>query len=88
MKRFFYTTAAVVAFAFSGMANTIELDFEASNQIDCDKVAREVWWAWWGNGASAETADRKSQEAKKECEDENAKTTPNSPKINTPRLER
>ncbi|MDV7396641.1 hypothetical protein RZS08_34915, partial [Arthrospira platensis SPKY1] len=26
MKRFFYTTAAVVAFAFSGMANTIELE--------------------------------------------------------------
>ena len=31
MKRFFYTTAAVVAFAFSGMANTIELkEFEST----------------------------------------------------------
>lgn len=28
MKRFFYTTAAVVAFAFSGMANTIEVKSE------------------------------------------------------------
>lgn len=42
MKRFFYTTAAVVAFAFSGMANTIEVNekvfsnfkFEFEDELD------------------------------------------------------
>jgi hypothetical protein len=64
------------------MANTIELDglnnennelpvLElVSKEKDCDKVASEVWWAWWGNGFSAETADLKKAQAKKDCEDE------------------
>ena len=36
MKRFFYTTAAVVAFAFSGMANTIEVNMNYEIKFDAE----------------------------------------------------
>jgi hypothetical protein len=81
MKKLLFSTMAVLAFSVSGMANTVELEELIKSEssmaltikaIDCDKVASDVWWSWWGNGFSAETADAKKAQAKKDCEDEKA----------------
>jgi len=83
MNRLFDSRIAVLAYWVSGKAKTSNSQKEIneinelrdseeliSKEIDCDKVANEVWWAWWGNGFSAETADLKKAQAKKDCEDE------------------
>ena len=80
MKKNILSLVAIMAFSIVTKANTIEVKVIDENEeefisIDCDKVARAVWWAWWGNGADADTADKKSSEARKDCEDENKKNT-------------
>lgn len=79
MKKFMFSAVALIAFSFAGMANTGgEEKLEMKKlilEIDCDKVAKDVWWAWWGNGASAAVADVKKAEAKKACEDDKKKNT-------------
>ena len=91
MKKFIFSAIAVVAFAGSSVANDIaEVRIHTSNliqsiqitsEVDCDKVAKEVWWSWWGNGFSAEFADQKKAQAKKECEDEKKKAIKEQPRV-------
>ena len=91
MKKVIFSAIAMIAFVGSSMANDIaEVPVKVLNkiqstvkskaEIDCDKVAKDVWWSWWGNGFSAETADQKKAQAKKDCEDEKKKVTREQPK--------
>lgn len=68
MKKVLFSTIALVAFSFAGMANNEGKEVVLDPK--CDNIARDTYYIWYGNGFSDEVARQKAKEAKDSCEAE------------------
>jgi hypothetical protein len=68
MKKLVFSAVALVAFTFAGMANN---NISVENlDPKCDNIAHDTYYIWIGNGFSEDTARKKAEEAKADCEKE------------------
>lgn len=69
MKKFMFTTIAMIAFMGIANANTEkEKNSKTLTSNVCDEIAYDTYNIWYGRGFSDEVARKKAKEAKDSCE--------------------
>jgi opacity protein-like surface antigen len=70
MKKLVFTALAAVAFSGVAMANDLAVKEKAAIVLsaDCDGIAHDTYYIWYGRGYSEQESREKARAAKADCE--------------------